>query len=76
LKQFSPMALYQRLNAGVAEQELLVRSVEESWLEEGRLADEREVEGFIRRVREGEKARFLRGERRSRWDEGRVGGWR
>ncbi|KAK5168071.1 uncharacterized protein LTR77_006639 [Saxophila tyrrhenica] len=76
LSQFSPMALYQRLNAGAGEQELLVRGVEESWLEEGGLADEREVESFVRRVKEGSKQSFLRRERRERWDEGRVGGWR
>ena len=33
LRDFNPMALYQRLNASVQEQELLVRGVEESWLE-------------------------------------------
>lgn len=76
LSQFSPMALYQRLNAGANEQELLIRGVEESWLEEGGLADEREVESFVRRVKDGAKQSFLRRERRERWDEGRVGGWR
>ena len=70
------MALYQRLNAGAAEQELLVKGVEESWLEEGGLADEREVESFVRRMKDGSKQSFLRRERRERWDEGRVGGWR
>ena len=60
------------------EQELLVRGVEESWLEDaaGGVAGEREVEVFVRRVREARKVGFLRRERRGRWDEGRVGGWR
>lgn len=76
LEQFSPMALYQRLSASVQEQEQLVRGIEESWLEEGGIAGEREVEGFVRRVKEARKVAFLRGERKERWDEGRVGGWR
>ncbi|KAF2763707.1 hypothetical protein EJ03DRAFT_283597 [Teratosphaeria nubilosa] len=76
LKDFSPMALYQRLSAGAAEQEALVRSLEESWLEEGGVAGEREVGEFVKQVREGAKVGFLRRERKGRWDEGRVGGWR
>ncbi|KAF2172311.1 hypothetical protein M409DRAFT_17547 [Zasmidium cellare ATCC 36951] len=76
LRDFSPMALYQRLNASVQEQELLVRGVEESWLEEDGVASDREVGDFVRRVKEARKVAFLRRERKSRWDEGRVGGWR
>ena len=76
LAQFSPMALYQRLSAGVTEQELLLRGIEDSWLDEEGLASEREVESFVRRVKEASKQEFLRRERRERWDEGRVGGWR
>ncbi|KAF2842240.1 hypothetical protein M501DRAFT_998503 [Patellaria atrata CBS 101060] len=76
LREFSPPALYQRLSAAVGEQEALCRGLEESFLEgEGR-ADEREVAEFVRRVREGKKIGYLRRERRERWDEGRVGGWR
>ena len=70
------MALYQRLSAGATEQELLVRGVEESWLDEEGVAGEREVEGWLRRVKEVKKVELLRRERRARWDEGRVGGWR
>lgn len=70
------MALYQRLSASVQEQEALVRGIEESWLEEGGVATDREVGEFLRRVKEGKKAAFLRRERKGRWDEGRVGGWR
>lgn len=76
LSQFSPMALYQRLSASVAEQDNLVRGVEESWLDESGVADNAEVEAFVRRVKEARKVAFLRRERKGRWDEGRVGGWR
>lgn len=76
LKHFSPMALYQKLNASVQEQESLLRGMEESFLEEGGEATERETADYVRRVREAKKTAFLRRERRERWDEGRVGGWR
>ncbi|KAK5739048.1 hypothetical protein LTR17_005566 [Elasticomyces elasticus] len=76
LSSFSPPALYQRLNAGVRDQEDLLRGTEESWLEEEGTASEREVSELVRRVREGKKVAFLRRERMGRWDEGRVGGWR
>ena len=70
------MALYQRLSASVAEQELLIRGVEESWLEEGGEVGEREVEAWLRRLKDVARTGFLRRERKERWDEGRVGGWR
>lgn len=76
LQAFSPMALYQRLNAGVLEQEQVLRGLEESWLDDEGVAGEREVGEFLRRVKEAGKVAFLRRERRERWDEGRVGGWR
>ncbi|KAL6703249.1 hypothetical protein ACN47E_010037 [Coniothyrium glycines] len=82
LRDFSPPALYQRLNAAVSEQEALCRGLEESFLEgEGSgggdaVASEREVADFVRRLREGRKLAYLRAERKERWDEGRVGGWR
>jgi hypothetical protein len=82
LREFSPPALYQRLNAAVSEQESLCRGLEESFLEgEGTgggdaVASEREVTDFVRRLREGRKVAYLRAERKERWDEGRVGGWR
>ena len=60
----------------IAEQESLARGLEESFVgEEGR-AGEREVAEFVRRVREVRKVGYLRRERKERWDEGRVGGWR
>jgi len=76
LAGWSPMALYQRLAAGAQEQEMLVRGVEESWLDEDGMAGEREVGEFVKRVKEGRRTAFLRRERKGRWDEGRVGGWR
>jgi hypothetical protein len=82
LREFSPPALYQRLSAAVGEQEALCRGLEESFLEgEGAggsdaVASEREVTEFVRRLREGRKMAYLRAERKERWDEGRVGGWR
>ncbi|KAF1930916.1 uncharacterized protein M421DRAFT_57271 [Didymella exigua CBS 183.55] len=82
LREFSPPALYQRLNAAVGEQEALCRGLEESFLEgEGvggndAVASEREVIDFVRRIREGRKVAYLRAECKERWDEGRVGGWR
>ncbi|KAK0342606.1 hypothetical protein LTR02_016816 [Friedmanniomyces endolithicus] len=76
LVDFSPMALYQRLSTGVREQDELLWGVEESWLEEEGIASEREVVEFVRRVKEGKRVAFLRRERKGRWDEGRVGGWR
>ncbi|KAH6860632.1 hypothetical protein BKA58DRAFT_322990 [Alternaria rosae] len=82
LREFSPPALYQRLSASVGEQEALCRGLEESFLEgEGfgggdAVASDREVTDFVRRLREGRKIAYLRAERKERWDEGRVGGWR
>ncbi|KAI5369933.1 Putative modifier of rudimentary, Modr, ESCRT assembly domain-containing protein [Septoria linicola] len=76
LRDFSPQALYQRLNASVQEQELLLRGLEESWLYEDGVASDRDVSDFVRRAKEARKTAFLRRERKSRWDDGRVGGWR
>lgn len=82
LRDFSPPALYQRLSAAVGEQEALCRGLEESFLEGENLragdsvASEREVAEFVRRLREGRKVAYIRAERKERWDEGRVGGWR
>ena len=79
LRDFSPPALYQKLTASIAEQEALCRGLEESFLEgedgSGQASD-KEVEQFVRRLKEARKAAYLRRERKERWDEGRVGGWR
>lgn len=79
LARFSPAALYQQLAQGVQEQALVCQALEESFLEgdgEGREVEEREVGEWIRRYREARRLCYLRQERRERWDEGRVGGWR
>lgn len=76
LRNFSPMALYQRLNASMQEQDALVKGIEESFLDDGGFASDRELADFVRRVREAKRLAFLRTERKERWDEGRVGGWR
>jgi len=69
--------LHARLGAAIAEQEAVCLGVEESFIEgDGAIATDREVEAWIRRVREGRRLVWLRRERRARWDEGRVGGWR
>lgn len=70
------MALYQRLNSSVQEQDAFVKGIEDSFLEESGIASDRELADFVRRVREAKRVAFLRTERKERWDEGRVGGWR
>lgn len=81
LAPFAPASLYQRLVAGVNEQEGVCRALEESFLageggEDGKVASEREVAEWVRSYREAKKLAYLRRERKERWDEGRVGGWR
>ena len=44
--------------------------------EDGGVATEREVMDFIKRYREAVKVAYLRRQRKARWDEGRVSGWR
>ncbi|TVY20545.1 hypothetical protein LARI1_G001588 [Lachnellula arida] len=77
LAPFSPSSLYQRLSQSVQEQEMVCRALEESFLEgDGGTATEREVVEWVRRYREATKVYYSRRERKERWDEGRVGGWR
>ncbi|KYK55958.1 uncharacterized protein DCS_07923 [Drechmeria coniospora] len=82
LAPFSPASLYQRLSQGVQEQAGVCQAMEESFLEGGDggdggdLASEREVAEWVRRYREAKVQFYLRQERKERWDEGRVGGWR
>lgn len=80
--------MYQRLVSSINEQESLVRAMQESFLEGdggqdghesatgGGRASEKEVNEWIRRIREGTTVLEKRREMRARWDEGRVGGWR
>lgn len=61
------------------EQAGVCQALEESFLEgeeEGITATEREVNDWVRRYREARVLYYLRQERKERWDEGRVGGWR
>lgn len=77
LASFSPASLYQRLAQGVQEQSAVCHAMEESFLDgEGEPASEREVADWVRRYREAKVQLYLRQERKERWDEGRVGGWR
>lgn len=83
LEPWSPKAVHARLVSGIQEQEALVRGLGESFIEggggygeDGGKAAEREVTEWVRRYREGVKTLALRRERRARFEEGRVGGWR
>lgn len=77
LSPFSPSSLYQRLSQGVVEQESVCRALEESFLEgDGGIATEREILEWVKRYRDAKKLYYSRRERKERWDEGRVGGWR
>ncbi|TEY56257.1 hypothetical protein BOTCAL_0227g00020 [Botryotinia calthae] len=76
LAPFSPSSLYQRLGQGVQEQQMICRAMEESFLEGDGVATEREASDWVRKYRESKKVYYSRRERKDRWDEGRVGGWR
>lgn len=76
LETFGPRVLHQRLGASIVEQEAVCRGLEESFLDQGDVASEREVADWVRSLRDARKIGYLRRERRARWDEGRVGGWR
>ena len=87
LSPWGPRAMYQRLVSSISEQEALLRAVTESFIDGSGADDgyqgggdgrpsEKEVADWIRRVREGAATLEKRREMRSRWDEGRVGGWR
>jgi hypothetical protein len=79
LASFSPLSLYQRLNHGVQEQAMICHAIEESFLDvniDSDFATERECSDWIRRYRDAKVLYYGRQERKERWDEGRVGGWR
>ncbi|KAK3680512.1 hypothetical protein B0T22DRAFT_438251 [Podospora appendiculata] len=79
LAPFAPASLYQCLNQSLNEQEGVCYALEESFLEgdgDGAPATEKEANDWVRRYREAKKLYYLRQERKERWDEGRVGGWR
>lgn len=85
LAPFSPAALYQALAHGVQEQAQVCQAMEDSFLDGGRgdsgsggaeLLTEREVAEWVKGYREAKVLYYQRQERKERWDEGRVGGWR
>lgn len=79
LAPFSPTSMYQRLGQGVHEQASVCHVLEESFIEgegDGAYASERETLDWIKRYRDAKVLYNLRQERKERWDEGRVGGWR
>ncbi|CAG8974603.1 hypothetical protein HYALB_00004401 [Hymenoscyphus albidus] len=77
LAPFGQRSLHQMLSQGIQEQEMVCRAVEESFLEgDGDTATEKEVVEWTRRYRDAKKTYYSRRERKERWDEGRVGGWR
>lgn len=80
LAPFAPGSLYQRLTQGLQEQEMVCAAMEESFLDgDGNgdnVATEREAGEWVRRYRESRKLFYLRQERKERWNERRVGGWR
>ena len=61
---------------GITEQEGVCGALEESFLEGAGDEGEREVVEWVRRYRDARTLYYLREERKMRWDEGRVGGWR
>ena len=77
LEPWSPKALHARLVSSIVEQEMLCQALEESFLESrDEKPSEREVAEWVKRYKESETVLGLRKERRARFDEGRVGGWR
>ncbi|KAF3004705.1 hypothetical protein E8E14_006896 [Neopestalotiopsis sp. 37M] len=80
LAPFAPSSLYQRLTQGLQEQEMVCTAMEESFLDgdgsDHNVATEREVNEWVRKYRENRKLFYLRQERKERWNERRVGGWR
>lgn len=81
LSEYSPSSLYQRMGAGVLEQESVCRAKEESFIDDDGARDggkvgERELQDWVRRYREERGRYYGRREKKERWDEGRVGGWR
>lgn len=79
LASFSPASLYQSLAHDVNEQATVCHVMEESFIEKdtvGSLSLEREITDWIRGHKEAKTVYYLRQERKNRWDEGRVSGWR
>lgn len=76
LAPFAPASLYHRLAQGVQEQAAICHALEKSFLDDAAAASERDVADWVSRYCEAKVLFYLRQERKERWDEGRVGGWR
>ena len=77
LQPFSPPALYNRLVSAVGEAGSVSEALEVSFLEERVGKDGgRDVGEFLKEYRATRKLYHLRRERKERWDDARVGGWR
>ena len=76
LSEYSPSSLYQRMGSGVAEQEGVCRAMEESFVDGDWKLSEKELQDWVKTYREERKRYYGRRDRKERWDEGRVGGWR
>lgn len=79
LGPFSPSSLYQALSQGIQDQEIVCHTLEENYLDgnlAATVATERETSEWARKYIDAKKLYYLREERKVRWDEGRVGGWR
>ncbi|RPB25061.1 hypothetical protein L211DRAFT_861608 [Terfezia boudieri ATCC MYA-4762] len=77
LQPFSPPALYSRLVSAVGEAGSVSEALEASFLEERVGKDGgRDVGEFLKEYRAMRKLYHLRRERKERWDDARVGGWR
>lgn len=74
LQPFSSPALYTRLVNAVAEAEALSEALADSFVDGAEGGGD--VAEFVKEYRGIRKTFHLRKERKERWDEGRVGGWR
>lgn len=72
LKRWSEVGLYGRLVNAVNESEETAEAMEQSFLAGG----EGKMEEFVKEYLKERKKGHLRRERKWRWDEGRIGGWR
>jgi hypothetical protein len=72
LKPFSPPALYSKLEALATESELFSETLATSFLE----GEDGDVTDFIREYRAHRKQYHIRRERKEKWQQGQVAGWR
>jgi len=72
LKPFSPPALYSKLETLTTESELLSEALATSFLE----GDNADATDFIREYRALRRQYHVRRERKEKWQQGQVAGWR